>query len=76
VTRAACTHDLQTYFTASRTGGVDGFTIPPSSNNNQTVYIVRHAEAHPDPMFDFENGNFVAAGQWRALDLSNARAAK
>jgi len=55
---------------------VDGFTIPPSSNNNQTVYIVRHAEAHPDPMFDFENGNFVAAGQWRALDLSNARAAK
>ncbi|MEI7664091.1 MAG: hypothetical protein WCK34_17930, partial [Bacteroidota bacterium] len=39
-------------------------------------YIVRHAEAHPDTMFDFENGNFVAAGQWRALDLPNALSGK
>jgi hypothetical protein len=76
VTRAACTHDLQTYFTASRTGGVDGVTVPATSNKNQTIYIVRHAEAHPDPLFDFENGNFVAAGQWRALDLSNALSGK
>jgi len=32
--------------------------------------MIRHAEAHPSPGWD--NGNFVAAGQWRALALPNA----
>ena len=72
VPSAACTHSLQSEFRATRTGGVDGVTVPANSNKNQTIYIVRHAEAHPDATFKFENGNFVAAGQWRALDLPNA----
>lgn len=72
VPSAACTHSLQSEFSATRTGGVDGVTVPANSNKNQTIYIVRHAEAHPDTTFKFENGNFVAAGQWRALELHNA----
>jgi hypothetical protein len=42
-----------------------------NSNTNQRVYIVRHADAHPDPGFYFEDGNYVGAGQWRALSLPN-----
>jgi hypothetical protein len=72
VQSAACTHTLQPYFKAVRTGGVDGVIVPANSNTNQRVYIVRHAEAHPDPGFEFEDGNYVGAGQWRALALSNA----
>ncbi len=72
VPSAACTPSLQSEFRATRTEGVDGVTVPVTSNKNQTIYIVRHAEAHPDTTFKFENGNFVAAGQWRALDLHNA----
>ncbi len=41
-------------------------------DTNQRFYIVRHADAHPDPSFNFEDGNYVGAGQWRALSLSNA----
>lgn len=38
---------------------------PFALNRNQTVSFIRHVEAHPnDP---FENGNYVCAGQWRAL---------
>ena len=69
VQSAACTHLLQPYFKAVLTGGVDGVIVPANSNTNQRVYIVRHAEAHPDPGFKFEDGNYVAAGQWRALSL-------
>lgn len=36
----------------------------------QTVYFVRHVEAHPNGTF--ENGNYVCQGQWRALG-ANAR---
>jgi hypothetical protein len=54
-----------------RTQGVDGVSVPANANKNQTIYFVRHAEAHPDSLFKFENGNYVAAGQWRALALSN-----
>ncbi|MGB7549628.1 MAG: hypothetical protein WBM14_17970 [Terracidiphilus sp.] len=43
---------------------------PPVSNTNETLYLMRHAEAHPVP--SWEDGNYVAAGQWRALDLPNA----
>jgi hypothetical protein len=72
VQSAACTHTLQPYFKAVRTAGVDGVIVPANSNTNQRVYIVRHADAHPDPGFYFEDGNYVGAGQWRALALSNA----
>lgn len=47
------------------------FTIkkPKSSkyrfNTRQTVYFVRHVEAHPNDTF--ENGNFVCKGEWRAI---------
>lgn len=34
-------------------------------NTNQTVYFVRHVEAHPTSTF--ENGNYVCQGQWRAI---------
>jgi len=43
---------------------------PPVTNTNETLYLIRHAEAHPTPSWD--DGNYVAAGQWRALDLPNA----
>ncbi len=44
--------------------------IPAGTNTNETVYWVRHAEAHPTSWW--EEGNYVGAGQWRALDLPNA----
>jgi len=71
VASAACRHSLQPWFKAVRTGGVDGVIVPANSNTNQRVYIVRHADAHPDPGFYFEDGNYVGAGQWRALSLPN-----
>ena len=43
---------------------------PPNINTNETVYFIRHANAHPTATFS--DGNYVAAGQWRALDLVNA----
>lgn len=43
-------------------------SIYPNINKNQTVYFVRHAEAHPNGT-KYDNGNFVAAGQWRALAM-------
>ncbi len=43
---------------------------PPNINTNETVYFIRHANAHPSATFS--DGNYVAAGQWRALDLVNA----
>lgn len=51
-------------------GGVGTAVVPAGSNTNETVYMIRHAEAHPVPYF--EDGNYVGAGQWRALDLPNA----
>ncbi len=45
-------------------------TIGEEVNKNETVYMIRHAEAHPVDWF--EDGNYVAAGEWRALDLPNA----
>ncbi len=43
---------------------------PPVTNTNETLYLMRHAEAHPTPTW--EDGNYVASGQWRALALPNA----
>ena len=55
------------------TGGANG-TVPNGIATNLTMYMIRHAEAHPTQWF--EDGNYVAAGQWRALDLPNALAGK
>ena len=67
VASASCTQ--QTYFSYTLTGGVNGVVILPGTNTNETVYLIRHAEAHPTN--NFEDGNFVGAGQWRALSLPN-----
>ena len=60
----------QTPFTINVTGGAGGAVIPAGTNTNETIYIVRHADAHP--LNDWSDGNIVCAGQWRALDLPNA----
>lgn len=52
------------------TGGVNGAVIPAGINTNETLYIVRHAEAHPQGYWS--DNNYVGAGQWRALDLPNS----
>ncbi|MDD5057452.1 MAG: hypothetical protein PHQ60_06240 [Sideroxydans sp.] len=38
-------------------------------NTNQTVYLIRHVEAHPNSAF--ENGNFVCQGAWRAIGAND-----
>lgn len=40
-------------------------TPPASINTNETIYFVRHVEAHPANYFD--NGNYICQGQWRAI---------
>ena len=60
----------QHLFTITRTGGSDGNIVPADINTNETVYIVRHADAHPTSEWD--DGNYVGAGQWRALALPSA----
>jgi hypothetical protein len=67
VESASCTQ--QSYFSYSRTGGINGVVVPRGANTNQTVYMIRHAEAHPSS--SFEDGNYIGAGQWRALALPN-----
>ncbi len=62
--------NAQTHFSIAVTGGQDGAITPAGTNTNETVYMIRHAEAHPKSWW--EEGNYVAAGQWRALDLPNA----
>jgi len=57
----------QPYFSHTLIGGVNGIVVPPGANTNLTIYLIRHAEAHPTS--SFEDGNFVGAGQWRALAL-------
>ena len=59
-----------TEFHVQVTGGVNGAVVPAGVNTNETVYFVRHAEAHPTPWW--EDGNYVGSGQWRALDLPYA----
>lgn len=51
-------------FSIKATGGINDI------NHNETVYLIRHAEAHP--VSGWDDGNFVGAGQWRALALPNA----
>jgi len=52
------------------TVGSGGAVLPAGINANETLYLVRHAEAHPEGYWS-DNG-YVGAGQWRALDLPNA----
>jgi hypothetical protein len=52
------------------TSTIAGAEIPPNINTNETVYIIRHADAHP--IANWNDGNYVCAGQWRALDLPKA----
>ena len=72
IVKADCPNTQQAHTQISLDPGTAGIVLPTNINSNETVYLVRHAEAHPDPKPVFENGNFVGAGQWRALDLSNA----
>jgi hypothetical protein len=67
IVNASCTQ--QDYFSYTLSRGINGVKIPTGTNTNQTVYLIRHAEAHPTD--SFEDGNFVGAGQWRALSLPN-----
>jgi len=60
----------QTYFSIPVTGGQGGAVIPAGINTNETVYIIRHADAHPKDYWN--DNNYVGAGQWRALDLPHA----
>lgn len=57
------------YFSYDASGPkkVDGYTI----NTNETVYFIRHAEAHPNDT-SWDDGNYIAAGQWRSLLLPTA----
>jgi hypothetical protein len=68
LTSASCTP--KTPSSIEITGGVDGAVIPAGANTNETLYIVRHAEAHPQGYWS--DDNYVGAGQWRALSLPNA----
>lgn len=65
VPTGACTQ--QAPFNVAVTGGLGGAVVPAGNNTNQTLYIIRHAEAHPQG--DWDDGNYVGAGQWRALAL-------
>ena len=62
--------NAQTAFSITVTGGQNGAVIPGGINTNETLYIIRHADAHPTPYWD--DNNYIGAGQWRALDLPNA----
>ncbi len=59
-----------TYFSIPVTGGQGGAVVPAGVNTNETLYIIRHADAHPKDYWN--DNNYVGAGQWRALDLPNA----
>ena len=67
---ATTTCTAQIYFNITVTGGQNGAVIPAGINTNETLYIIRHADAHPTAYWD--DNNYIAAGQWRALDLPNA----
>jgi hypothetical protein len=57
-------------FSVTVTPGIGGAQLPDKINTNETLYMIRHAEAHPSA--GWENGNYVAPGQWRALDMAAA----
>ncbi len=59
----------QTYF--NLTNQSLGGSAPANANKNETVYLMRHAEAHPGSPY-WDDGNYVGPGQWRALALPSA----
>jgi len=59
-----------TQFNVAVTVGSGGAMLPDGGNRSETVYMIRHAEAHPAT--DWDDGNYIAAGQWRALLLPQA----
>ncbi len=61
---------MQTPFSIEVPDAYASAVIPENINKNETLYIIRHADAHPRPLWS--DGNYVCAGQWRALDLPNA----
>jgi hypothetical protein len=66
-----CTQQAGSPFTITRSAGDAGVVVPANINLNSTVYLIRHAEAHPgNPNWD--DGNYVGTGQWRALALPDA----
>jgi len=68
---AACQPvETNTTFQVTVTGGVGTAVVPAGINTNETIYFVRHGEAHPTSWW--EDGNYYGKGQWRALDLPNA----
>ena len=68
---ATCTG--QTIFpTIKVTAGINGAVTPMGINTNETMYIIRHADAHP--LEFWTDGNYICAGQWRALDIPNVLA--
>jgi hypothetical protein len=60
----------QAPFSLTVTGGSGGARVPTGINTNETVYMIRHAESGAQGSWD--DGNYVGAGQWRALDLPAA----
>lgn len=81
--KTACTAQSQQFSFSIKVGQpfsqtLDGVTTtgfvnavaPAGISSNETVYMIRHAEAHPSSTFD--DGNYIAAGQWRALGLADA----
>jgi hypothetical protein len=70
IVSAACTGSYHVQIT----NGVGGAVVPANHNVNETVYMIRHAEAHP--VANWDEGNYVGAGHWRALDLPAALAGK
>jgi hypothetical protein len=67
-TSSSCTQ--QAAFSITVTGGSGGAAVPAGTNTNEALYMIRHAEAHPQGSWD--DGNYIGAGQWRALDLPAA----
>ncbi len=49
------------------TANISGSSVPLNSNKNETVYFIRHGEAHPTSYW--EDGNLVYPGHVRALYL-------
>jgi hypothetical protein len=72
--KLVATRCTATPFSISVTGGSGGAVVPAGTNTDETVYIIRHAEAHPSDYWS--DNNYVGAGQWRALDLPYALSGK
>lgn len=65
--------NYQTPFTI-QTSQAFNSSPPGDINKNETVYFIRHGEAHPAS--GWEDGNLILQGDWRALYLPTALAGK